>query len=155
MVALGFVSLSAFGQAPLVAADQPPTASAATSVSPGLLPPDNHWQFGVSLNYAYVARGDASFQGQKGESDAQALNASASVEIPINDQWFIPVRGMYHYLALGTVTGMPIPHQIDTLGFDAGVGYHLGDRWTFSASVGPRLYRLDDIDGADIGVAAL
>lgn len=50
---------------------------------------------------------------------------------------------------------MPIPDQINTLGFDAGLGYHIDEQWTVSASAGPRFYRLSDIGGADIGVGTM
>ena len=107
---------------------------------------------GGSLDYAYIGGGDVSFQGAKGESDAQSLNATLGAKILINDQWFIPLGIDFSSLFLGTVDGMPIPDQIDTVGFDTGLGYNFNDRWTFIGSIGPQFYRFDEIDGDDIGV---
>lgn len=114
--------------------------------------PSVPWRIGASLDYSYISGGDVSFQGATGKSDAQSLNARIHAEIPINDQWFVPVGIGSRNLFLGTVAGAPIPDQINTAGFDAGLGYHFNDQWTFAGSIGPRFYRLDDIGGDDIGV---
>ena len=36
-----------------------------------------------------------------------------------------------------------------------GLGYHLGDQWTFVGAVGPRFYRLDSLESDDVGIGAL
>lgn len=100
VVALCLATFSAAGQSAQVMAVQPAAAPAENNNSYNLPPSDNRWRFGVSLNYSYVAGSDASFQGSKANSDAQAVNASATAAIPLNDQWFVPVRCFYHNLRL-------------------------------------------------------
>jgi opacity protein-like surface antigen len=53
---------------------------------------------------------------------------------------------------LGSVPRAPIPNQIYTLAVNAGLGYHLNDQWTIGAAVGPRLYRLESMDGSGLGI---
>ncbi len=153
--ALSLVPWSAAAQsAPLLA--RPPDAAACGTNGACRMPlPRNPWRMGVSLNYSYVAGSDASFQGSKASSDAQTVNAGATAEIPLNDPWFVPLRFTYHHVALGTVAGVPVPDQINTLGFDAGLGYRWNNQWTFTVSAGPRFYRLSNLGGADLGVGGM
>jgi opacity protein-like surface antigen len=110
------------------------------------------WALRASVDYSYVAGGDITFQGVKGSSGAQSINGDISAQIPVNDKWFVPVGVGSRNTFLGTVADAPIPDQIDTLGFNAGVGYHLNEQWTFVGSIGPQLYRVYDVGGDDIGV---
>lgn len=118
----------------------------------GTLVRTNHWRIGASLDYSYVAAGGVSFQGVTGNSDAQYFNASLNGEIPLNDKWFVPLGIGSRNLFLGTISGAPIPDQINTLNLNAGVGFCLDEQWTFIGSVGPQLYRLDGVDGDDVGI---
>lgn len=152
---LCFLSLSA-------AAQSSPSSASRTTASPGEASqpyegptPGGRWGMSVSLDYSYVSAGDITFQGVKGSSDAQSVNAYINARIPINDRWFVPVGASSRNLFLGTVANAPIPNQIETLGFDAGLGCHLNDQWTIAGSVGPRFYRLDGVDGDDLGVGGM
>lgn len=109
-------------------------------------------RFGVASEYSYVASGDISYRGLKGSSDAHAITPSASGDIPINEKWFIPVGMRSENLFLGTVAGAPIPDRINTFGLDTGAGYHINSQWTVAATIGPVLYRFDDIGGDEIGI---
>jgi hypothetical protein len=109
----------------------------------------------ISMDYSYVGAGGILFQGIKGNSDAQSFNANVIGEIPVGDKWFIPVGIGSRNLFLNSVAGAPIPDQINTLGFNAGVGYHFNYQWTFAGTVGPRLYRLDNVNGDDVGMAGM
>jgi hypothetical protein len=155
ILSLVLVTGAAAGQSAPLSAGQLPATTCGTNAACVVPPPVNPWRMGGSLNYSFVAGSDASFQGGKSSSDAQSVNASASAEIPLNDPWFLPLRLTYHHLTLGTVADVPIPDQINTLGFDVGLGYRLDQHWTITASAGPRLYRLSDIGGADIGAGGL
>ncbi len=154
-LALVFMSNSIIAQTPMPMQSQPATPSFAAANAYGLALQSNRWNISVSMDYSYVAAGDISFEGSKGNSDAQSLNASLRAEIPVDDQWFVPVGIGSRNLFLGTVAGAPIPDQIDTMGLAAGLGYHLNEQWTFVGSVGPQFYRLDDIGGDDVGVAGM
>jgi len=143
---------SAAAQTDVPPADQTNTPASNANTWYGTRESGNQWRMGVSLNYSYVGSGDVSFPRVSGKSDAQSFTANALAEIPVNDKWFIPVHFDSRDFFLGTVTGAPIPDQMDTLGFDTGAGYHLNDQWTFAASIGPRLYRLDDVSGDDVGI---
>ncbi|MGA9450696.1 MAG: hypothetical protein WBW41_05040, partial [Verrucomicrobiia bacterium] len=154
-LALVFMSNSIIAQTPMPMQSQPATPSFAAANAYGLALQSNRWNISVSMDYSYVAAGDISFEGSKGNSDAQSLNASLRAEIPVDDQWFVPVGIGSRNLFLGTVAGAPIPDQIDTMGLAAGLGSHLNEQWTFVGSVGPQFYRLDDIGGDDVGVAGM
>lgn len=111
--------------------------------------------FGAGASYSYVSSGGISYAGLKGNSDADAISASVVGEIPINEKWFVPAGIRSENLFLGTVAGAPIPDQIDTLGLNLGLGYHINDQWTVAASLGPVLYRFDNFSGNDIGVGGM
>lgn len=149
--ALPLLNLPAVAQSTGLTTD--PTA-AAPDVSDGLAAPapSARWRVGASVDYTCVVGREASFQGLKSDSGAQGVNAGLAGEAPLTDEWFVPFRLVSHNLFLGTVAGMPIPGQINTLGFDAGLGCHLNDRWTVSAEAGPRVYRFGDVSGDDLGV---
>ena len=101
------------------------------------------WRMGFSADYSAVAARSVNFDGASGRSGAQSANAAVTGEVPVNDQWFVPMGLVSRNLFLGGVGGAPIPDQIDTLGLGAGLGWHYNDRWTFIGSVGPRIYRLE------------
>lgn len=115
----------------------------------------NRWITTVSLGYSYVGKGNISFQGLKGNSDAQSRDADLALAIPLDDHWSASLGMSFRDVLLGTVTDAPIPERIDAMGFDAGLGYRLNDRWTFAGSIGPQLYRLDGIDGDDVGIGGV
>jgi hypothetical protein len=73
----------------------------------------------------------------------------------LNEQWFVPFGLGSRNLFLGAVAGAPIPDQIDTLGFNTGLGYRFNDQWTLVGSLGPRFYRLDSLDSSDIGIGGM
>lgn len=152
---LSLTTCSAAGQALPLTTNQPPVAAENTDGSDALALRDNRLQTGFSLDYSYVAGSDATFQNLKGNSDAQSVNVSATMVVPVNDKWFVPFRISSHNLFLGTVADMPIPDQINTLGFDVGLGYHLNEQWSFVAEAGPRLYRFNDINGDDFGAGGI
>lgn len=110
---------------------------------------------GLSADYSSVAAGGVDFKGVKGESGAQSATAYFTAEVPVNDAWFVPVGIISRDFFLGTVAGAPIPAQIETLGFETGLGCRLNDQWTVAASAGPRIYRLDSVDNGDIGVGGM
>ena len=49
----------------------------------------------------------------------------------------------------------PIPDHINVIRLNAGLGYRFAENWTVTASAGPVLYRVEDIEGDDFGVAGL
>jgi opacity protein-like surface antigen len=155
IAALSLLNYSVAGQSALASAGQPAAPPNDATNSYGMAAQGNRWTMGASLDYSYVGGGDISFQGIKGNSDAQSFNANVAAEIPVNDKWFVPVGIGSRNLFLGTVANAPIPDQINTLGFNAGVGYRFNDQWTFAGSVGPRFYRLDGVDGDDVGVSGM
>jgi Domain of unknown function (DUF6268) len=108
-------------------------------------------RLGAFVDYSYVASGDVNYYGAKGQSAAQSVNIYTSGEIPLNDQWYLPLGVGFGNIWLDSVFGAPIPDQINTLHLSAGLGRHINDQWTVSASVGPVLYALHDIKSDDIG----
>lgn len=151
-----FSTFAATGQSvPQASGQSQSPVATATNQTSAVSPPGNHWGLGVAVDYSYVAGGDASFQGNKAASEAQSVNVGVMGEIPVNDRWFVPLRIGSRNLFLGTVAGTPIPGQISTLGLDTGLGCRWNDQWMFSASLGPRLYRFNDVGGDEVGVGGL
>lgn len=112
----------------------------------------NGWTMAVTANYSAVANRRISFNGASGNSGAQSANATISGAIRLNQDWFVPLSLASRNVFLGTVEGAPIPDQIHTLGLNPGLGYRFNDQWTLAASLGPRLYRLDNLEGSDFGI---
>jgi opacity protein-like surface antigen len=112
----------------------------------------NNSTFSTSLESSYVGASHFNFGGG-GNSDAFSVNVGVETKIPLNHDWFVPLSMSSHNLWLGTVTGAPIPDHINTLGFSGGLGFRLNDQWTFVGSVGPQIYRLNDINSDDVGFA--
>jgi opacity protein-like surface antigen len=104
-------------------------------------PYGGEWRMGLSSEYSSVAAGGA-----------QSADANLTTEVPLNEACFVPMGITSRNFFLGTVPGAPIPNQINTLGFNAGLGYHINDQWTIAGSLGPRLYRLDDVESSSIGI---
>ena len=118
--------------------------------------PGGPLRVGGFVDYSYVGPGDPQFRGVKGSgSDAQSLNAALSVALPLQEQWYLPLSLSSANFALDSVPGMPIPSHIDTLRFLTGLGYQFNSQWTFTAVAGPALYRLDSVDGDDVGVVGM
>lgn len=115
----------------------------------------DYWRMRFSSDYSAVAGGHTSFGGANGNSGAQEANASFTATAPLGNGWFIPMGVTSHNIFLGSVSGAPIPDNINTLALDVGLGYHLNEQWTFSAELGPRLYNVDSIDSQEIGIGGL
>ena len=110
----------------------------------------------VSVDYSYVGPGQSKFQGEKlGNSDAQLVNASVAGAVALDEKWFIPLGISSANLFLDPVAGAPIPEEIHTLRLLGGLGYHLNDQWSFSASLGPAFYRLSDVDTSTLGLGGM
>ena len=153
-----FIALFLFNYSMFAQAEPPPLNQPALSSNNASNPYEtttqgNRWT--ISVDYSYVGAGGISFQGIKGNSDAQSVNASVRGEIPLGSKWFVPVGIGSRNLFLGTIAGAPIPDQINTLAFNTGVGYHCNDQWTFAGRVGPRLYRVDNVNGNDVGITGV
>jgi len=110
------------------------------------------WQ--VSANSGWDAGGAAKFDGARlAGSDAFNYKLQAGTQFPLNSNWFLTVDLLSDNFSLEQVSGAPIPEDIHTLRFNAGVGYRFGDKWTFNALVSPSLFRLDDVGGNDVGIS--
>jgi hypothetical protein len=125
----------------------------ASHIADGIAAHTNAWTASVTADYSAVAARAVTFNGASGKSGAQSANATITAAVPLNEQWFVPVGLGSRNLFLGTVAGAPIPDRIDTLGLNAGLGYHINDEWTLVAGLGPRFYRLDALTSQDVGVA--
>jgi hypothetical protein len=114
----------------------------------------NRLRLTASVDYSYVAPGDIKFQGTSGSrSDAQSVNAGIGGSIPLSDRWSLPVGIGSGSFFLSSAPGTPIPDRIKTLRLFTGLGYRFNEQWSISASLGPALYRLDDISTDDLGIA--
>ena len=116
----------------------------------------NRLRIGAYLDYVYVGPGDVHYSGVNDqESAAQSVSLNATAELPINDRWFVPLGLGSDNLFMESVEGAPIPDQVHTLRLNTGLGYRFNDDWTISGSLGPVLYRFEDIASNDIGVGGM
>ena len=107
----------------------------------------------ASVNTGYDWASSAKFPGARsGDSDAFNFDIAVGTHIPLNDKCFVQLSLMSDNYYLEQVSGVPIPDDINTLRLNAGFGYRIDDKWTVIALVSPSLYRLDDVNGDDIGV---
>lgn len=119
-----------------------------------ILPTQRDFSVNISLNGSYTGAGDAEFRdAERGSSDAYALSWAVNARLPINAQWFVPLGLSGENFFLESVIGTPIPDQINTLRLAGGVGYRPNEQWSVSATLGPTVYNLQDIDSNDIGMA--
>lgn len=144
-----FPILSALlGQAALAQTTEPPP-------SPARSDSDEHDKLSLHADYSFVGAGDVSYRGLKGSSGSQAFSLDLAGKQSLSDGWFVPAYISSLNLRLGEISGIPIPKDINTINFGAGVGYHLNDNWTITAMAGPALYRLEDIGGDEIGFGGM
>jgi len=111
---------------------------------------DSGWE--TMINSSYTAPSTAKFQGtQRASSDAFNVNFGVGKKFTLNDHWFMRMNFGSDNLFLDTVSGAPIPDAVHTMRLGAGIGYHWNDKWTVTGMVNPMLYRLDDVQGSDVG----
>lgn len=108
----------------------------------------------ITLESSYAAAAQTTFRGSEvGESVASSVNIGLNTRIPLNGHWIIPLELRSQNLYLGTLTGTPLPDNINTIQLGAGLGYRPDEHWMFMARVSPTFYRLSDIDSNDVGVS--
>ncbi len=119
-------------------------------------PPAYPIGLGAAVDYSYTAGGDVKFRGNKvGDSDAQMVSPTIFGEFPVNEKWYVPVGIASEHIFLDAVSGAPMPDQINVMRINAGVGYHLNDKWNLVVSAGPLFYNLERIDGQDLGFGGM
>jgi len=67
----------------------------------------------------------------------------------------VPVAFGSENILLDALSGLPIPDRVNTLRLGTGVGYRFNEQWMAVLSLGPVLYRLEDIEGDDFGFAGM
>ncbi len=102
----------------------------------------------VDLRTSYTTASDAEFKGRKaiGDSAAFAFDLSIGRKFTLNDSWSLFFSVASSNLYLDSVPGGPIPDEIHTAKFTAGLEYKWSDKTTIRAFMSPSLYRLEDID---------
>lgn len=87
-------------------------------------PAEPLWQ--VNANSGCVAGGTAKFDGARlADSDAFNYRLQAGTQILLNDDWFLGLGLLSDNFSLAQVSGAPIPADIHTLRFNAGLGFTL------------------------------
>jgi len=107
----------------------------------------------VTPDYSFVGRSDVADGSASGRSGAQTLNLEIETAVPISSQWSVPVDFQSANIFMGSVPGIAIPENINTIHFTAGLAYQLDKEWSVAFSAGPALYRFDDLSSEDIGIA--
>ncbi len=108
----------------------------------------------VTLESSYAASGKAKFRTTEfGNSDAYNVNVGVSTRATLNEHWSIPLELRSQNLFLGSPAGVPVPENILTLAFGTGLSYRHNDRWSFTAMVGPTLYKFNDVGDNDVGIS--
>lgn len=131
-------------------------AQAATSNENKLSAPAELPHFSASVDYNYVGDGDTDFRGHTLEkSDAHTIAPKVFGEVPLNDQWYLPMGVSTEHAFLDTADGAPIPDRINVMRVNVGVGYRFNEKWDVSAGAGPLFYNLEDVEGRNIGFGGM
>lgn len=110
--------------------------------------------FQMNMDGGYTASGKAKFLGtNSGDSGAANLSAAVVASLPLNEEWIIPLGLMSQNIWLDSVPGVPVPDQIHTLSFNAGLGHRLNDDWMIRGTLNPTLYKFNNVGGNDIGLS--
>jgi hypothetical protein len=108
--------------------------------------------FQATLDTSYTGPGMASFRGaDHGDSDALGVNLGVSTRLPLGRRWMLPFDFRLQHMALGAAPGALMPGDIRTAHLGLGLGYRAGERWMLMARADSMLYRLDEVDGNDVG----
>lgn len=108
----------------------------------------------ASLNAGYVGGGATKFQGARlGDSDAFDFDLQAGARVPLDEAWFLQLGLRSENIYLDQENGAPIPEEIHTFHFSAGLGYRLNEKWTLTGLLSPSLYRFEDVGINDFGLS--
>ncbi|HEY1923101.1 MAG TPA: hypothetical protein VGG44_10165, partial [Tepidisphaeraceae bacterium] len=107
----------------------------------------------VTPDYTFVYRSNVADGAAKGTSAAQTADLEIETELPINSQWSVPIDFQSANLFLGSVPGIAIPENINTIHLAAGLAYQFDPAWSVSLTAGPALYEFDSVSVADVGIA--
>ena len=108
----------------------------------------------MMLDSSFTAGGKTKYQGTKrGNSDAFNVKLGVNGMFPLYEDWMLPLDLTSQNYWLESVLGKPVPVHINTLGFGTGLGYRADENWMFMARISPVIYRLDDVNSDDVGVA--
>jgi hypothetical protein len=150
---------------PRLAAQAGTQAAPRQGAAPGAFKQDFLWSGSFSnrlrvdafADYSYVGAGEVKFAGADGRtSDAQSVNVAVNGEIPASrERWFVPVGLGSENILLEALPGLPIPEGVHTLRLSTGVGCRFNEQWLAVLSLGPMLYRVEDLEGDDIGIAGM
>jgi hypothetical protein len=116
-------------------------------------PAENPIIVSVTPDYSFVDRSNVADGPAKGSSGAQTINLEIETEIPINDRWSVPVDFQSANIFFGSVAGIAIPENIDTVHLTAGLAYQFDSQWSLALSAGPAIYRFDDLSIENVGIA--
>lgn len=106
----------------------------------------------AKADFSHTFGGETTFRGEKSaDSDAFNLNFSAATLLPLGGRWMMPLELKAQWISLDDPAGVPMPDSIETLELGLGIAWQPADRWMFMASLNPTLYKLDDIEGDDLG----
>ncbi|MHB9075043.1 MAG: DUF6268 family outer membrane beta-barrel protein [Desulfobaccales bacterium] len=116
----------------------------------------NRTNLNVFVDSSYVGSGNVKYGATtRGKSDAFSLTLGLNAQIPLQDKWIAELGLGSDNLFLNSVAGAPVPDQINTMRFSAGLGYRFNQKLTVVAMLSPMLYNLSDIHSNDLGFAGM
>jgi hypothetical protein len=107
----------------------------------------------VTPDYTFVGRSTVADGTASGKSGVQTADLEIETEIPINSRWSVPVDFQSANMFLGSVAGIAIPEDINTIHLAAGLAYQFDPAWSVALTGGPALYEFDAVSIADVGIA--
>ncbi len=107
----------------------------------------------VTPDYTFVDRSNVADGSSTGKSGVQTADLEIETQIPICDRWSVPIDFQSANMFLGSVAGIAIPEDINTVHLAAGLAYQIDPAWSVALTAGPALYEFDSVSIADIGVA--
>ncbi|MEI6149337.1 MAG: DUF6268 family outer membrane beta-barrel protein [bacterium] len=138
-------ALPAFGQTTNIPMTIPITAPA------GMKPP----LMGASIEASTVFSSEADYRNQKrGGSAASNLALAWNGNLPLSNQWIVPLDLMAQNISFGELPDTPVPDSIHPLSLNTGLIYKMSEDLMLMGRFGGTVYRTSEVGAKDIGFSA-
>ena len=138
-------ALPAFGQTTDIPMTNPLTVPA------DMKPP----RLAASMEASTVFSSQADYRNQKrGGSAASSLALAWNGNLPLSEQWIVPLDLMAQQISLGEVPDTPVPDAIRTLSLNTGLVFKTREDLMLMGRLGGTLYRTSGLGAKDLGLSA-
>ncbi|MEI6107790.1 MAG: DUF6268 family outer membrane beta-barrel protein [Verrucomicrobiota bacterium] len=113
-------------------------------------PPTGAW---MEASTVLPSEGDYRHQ-KRGESAAASLALGWNGNLPLGEQWVVPLDLMAQNISFGELADTPVPDSIHTLSLSTGLAYQAGEDLMLMGRFGGTVYRTSGLGAKDIGLSA-